>query len=1149
MRLLTLYRRSLVYHWRSHLASTLGVAAAAAVLTGALVVGDSIRGSLHELAVGRLGRVDYALVAQRFFREALASEIAESPEFSACCTQACPIISLRGSLHHTEHGSRVNRINILGVDHRFWVLDGTSVANVESPASGRSIVLNQPLARELGVEPGDDVLVRLEKKSEVPTETLLGRREGTILSLRLTVHKIIDAKGLGGFSLNPTQYHPFNAYIPLATLQRALKQPDHVNIILAAGRTDSKVTTREQPSLLQHLIDQKIRLADVGLKLRRDEQLGYIALESNSMLIKPVIETAAIEAAEAMGLNTNRVLTYLANTIKVEQPVPSSAVAPTQHQEIPYSTVTAIEVSSGITLLDGKPALLLATDEILLNQWAAKDLAVKPGDCIRLTYYSLGPFGQLDTDNHKFHLRGIVKMEGLAADRGLTPEYKGVTDSPDLADWDPPFPIDLSRIRKKDEAYWDNHGPTPKAFVSLKTGQAIWGQNHERFGRLTSIRLKPTKDVTLETAENEFARQLLQRLRIDRMGLTIEPVKTRALNAAQGGTDFGMLFLGFSFFLIFSAALLVTLLFRLGIERRSFEIGILVAEGFLTRTISRLLLAEGALLAVMGSVMGLLGAMGYAWLMLAGLRSWWSAAANAPFLRIHISVTSLSIGFLVSVLIGLLSIFWAVRGLSRASPRALLTGTVPLMTHLGNIRRRRFFFYLALVSLISALVLIGLSIGTGLLSDTTAFFGSGTALLVGCLAGLAFWIRRQPQGVIVGNGMMTIARLGLRNAGRYPRRSLLTTGLIASATFILVTVGANRHQADRTTDNKYAGTGGFSLVAESAIPILHDLNTAAGREAVNLSPSSIDVIKQAWFLPFRFRDGDEASCLNLYQAQSPRILGATEKMIRRGGFKFKSTLARTDEEKSNPWMLLNKQFADGVIPAIGDYNTVMWLLHLGLEQDLTVTDEQGDIKQLRIVAMLSGSILQGELIIAESQFVKLFPSISGYRFFLIDTPSASVHSLYKALEHGLADYGFDVSFSSSRLERFLAVENTYLSAFQTLGALGIILGTFGLAVVLLRNALERRGELALLRALGYRSWAVGWMVMAENTALLLWGMAAGGLSAGLAISPHALTSPSAIPWTSLGLTLVIVLLTGTFVGIVVLIPTLRSPLIPALRAE
>ena len=51
------------------------------------------------------------------------------------------------------------------------------------------------------------------------------------------------------------------------------------------------------------------------------------------------------------------------------------------------------------------------------------------------------------------------------------------------------------------------------------------------------------------------------------------------------------------------------------------------------------------------------------------------------------------------------------------------------------------------------------------------------------------------------------------------------------------------------------------------------------------------------------------------------------------------------------------------------------------------------------------------------------------------------------LESTLSDYGLDVVDTQQRLAGFLAIQNTYLSTFQMLGALGLLLGTAGLAVV------------------------------------------------------------------------------------------------------
>ena len=125
------------------------------------------------------------------------------------------------------------------------------------------------------------------------------------------------------------------------------------------------------------------------------------------------------------------------------------------------------------------------------------------------------------------------------------------------------------------------------------------------------------------------ARACVERIDPTALGLRVEPVRQLALAASRGSTDFGGLFIGLSLFLIVSAIMLVTLVFRLGIERRAHEIGVMLATGFTTRTLFRLLLAEGIVLSTIGPLFGLLGAVGYAWLLLAGLRPVGSGAGVA----------------------------------------------------------------------------------------------------------------------------------------------------------------------------------------------------------------------------------------------------------------------------------------------------------------------------------------------------------------------------------------------------------------------------------------------------------------------------------------------------------------------------------------
>jgi len=1146
MHLRTYCNKSLRYFWRTNLAVVLGAAVGAAALTGALIVGDSMRASLQEVAVGRLGRVDQALVAPRFFREALADDLAAPTDFTETFDRACPIILLNGGATHAERRTRVDRVNLLGIDSRFWKMESSFFLGQgqwgegDSPSTTHSVILNEALADELGAANGDDILLRTGRPDPIASETLLGRRDDTVATLRVTVSGIIPAEGLGAFSLNPRQTAPKNAYLPLATLQRALQQPDRVNAILVEAKKTVALSATYNPDFLRELLRQHVSLADGGIRLRIDEERGYLSVESESILLPPAVEEASLAAARASGLEASPILSHLANTIAT--PSNSGSV-------IPYSTVVAIDPVSALARAITPYGDPLGAGEILLNNWATDDLQAKIGDPITITYYGTGSFGKLKTISASFTLRGVLPLDGPVADPGFIPEYKGITDTQNLADWNPPFPIDLRLVRDKDEDYWDKYRTTPKAFASLTDGQRLWAHQPDRFGRLTSIRLTPTQGGRFEAIADEFTRALLQKLSLDRLGLQWDPVRQRVTEASQGNTDFGMLFIGFSSFLILSAMMLVALLFRLGIERRSHEIGLLLGTGFSPRTITRLLLTEATALAVIGAAIGLLGASAYAWLMLAGLRSWWSDAVHSPFLRLHGSPSTFAVGFIFSVLIASASAAWAIRGLTKRSPRSLLAGSSEHSFSVQEYSRRRFATMTALAAFAAAITFVVLSSFTEFLPQSVAFFLAGAAMLTASLAVLARRLRAQPRGIIHKPGRLAVVRLGLRNAPRHLGRSMLTAALIASATFVIFSLEAFRLDADADSLDRRSGTGGFALYAESAVPLPYDLHTTEGREALNVTDPAIDSTNGVTVMPFRLRPGDESSCLNLYQATKPRVLGVSEAMIQRGGFRFASSLARTDAERENPWILLHRTFRDGAIAVIGDEAAVKWQLHLDLGKDLVLEDERGRETHLRFVAMLKGSALQSELLVADSQFVRLFPSLTGQAFFLIDAPRERLTNIETILERELERFSFDAAPASRRLNDFLAVQNTYISTFQTLGGIGLLLGTAGLATVILRNIWERRSELALMRTLGFSRPAIASLVLSENAALLVFGLLSGCLAALVAIAPAIAADPMAVPWRSLAITLSAVFSTGILSCVVSLIPALRTPVLSALRAE
>ena len=103
--------------------------------------------------------------------------------------------------------------------------------------------------------------------------------------------------------------------------------------------------------------------------------------------------------------------------------------------------------------------------------------------------------------------------------------------------------------------------------------------------------------------------------------------------------------------------------------------------------------------------------------------------------------------------------------------------------------------------------------------------------------------------------------------------------------------------------------------------------------------------------------------------------------------------------------------------------------------------------------------------------------------------------------------------------------------------------------MLLRNVMERRGELATLRALGFRRRSLGWLVVAENGFLLILGVLIGCVAAFVAVAPHLIQGSALVPWGSLVLTLAAILVVGMLACAAAVRSALLAPLLPALKAE
>ncbi|MEX2672369.1 MAG: ABC transporter permease [Phycisphaeraceae bacterium] len=1090
--------RSIGYYWRTHLGVALGAAVATAVLVGALVVGDSVRESLRQMALQRLGEVHLSMfTADRYFTQDLAEKVGREMQ-----TTAAPVLDLNGIAILPGQGRRTGGVHVLGVNESFWELGGLDEPLLTGDAND-GIVINRRLADTIDAAAGDRMLLRVARPSALSRDIPLGSEAEESVTINVPIKAVVADEQFGRFSLQANQIPPMNAYVPLELLQQRTELGPRVNTLLL-GEAEVQAANA---AIAEHW-----QLEDADVAVRELDQLGVIELRSGRVFVDPPVVDAAVAGAHPPD---QRVLTYFVNELRHGD------------RATPYSMVAAVEPGENQPLPPGT-----RDDEIAINQWLADDLQADVGDAITLRYYLLGEARQLEQQERTFTVKAIVPTEGPGGDRQLMPDFPGLSDADSSREWNPAIPIDLSEIRDRDEDYWQDYRGTPKAFVTLAFGQQAWGN---RFGEVTNLRW--SSETHDRDAVAEAVRGAMDPAAI---GLMLFDARGQALQASASGFDFGELFIGFSFFIIVSALLLVGLLFGFAVESRSPEIGTLLAVGWTPGQVRRAWLLEGGVLAVVGSLVGLVLGVGYTKAVLWALTTLWTDAVGTTSLHYHAEIGTLVGGTLAGILVAVLTMFWVIRQAGKQPVRALLAARFG--TESKFVASANWPLWTGGGMIIAAIAIMFFAGMGGDQSAAGAFFAAGSLTLIGGLLGCWSLLGRT-GGMSREQANFTIGRLGWRNSARRRGRSLATIALLACGSFLVVAVNANRQDPAANAHLASSGTGGFALHVETTLPVYHDLNTADGRNAYVLDE---DDVADVGFVPLRLRDGDDASCLNLNRAQQPQLMGVNgEHFAERGSFTF----AQSEEGVGDGWEMLRADVGENVIPAVADQSTAVWALGLGLGDELHYIDERGEPFRIRIVGMINNSILQGGLILDESRLTERYPSLGGYRVWLVDAPADRLEQVQVTLERALEDVGAQIMPTDQRLAMFSAVENTYLSIFGTLGGLGLILGCVGLGLVVLRNVLERRSELALMRSVGFARSRLRWLVLSEHWGLLALGLGVGVTSALLAVWPAVTGNGADVPWPTIIITLIVVLLSGLLWTVGAAAAVVRGRLIASLRAE
>ncbi len=1100
MSLKKLIIRNLLFFKQLNLALLAGTFISATIITGALIIGDTVTFSLKKLTLDRLGKTDYALITgERFVNADIAERIRTKTQF-----KASSVLQLQGIVKSDINNKRINEATILGVDEYFW--DFGNTGNPFDTIQNDGIVMSRFVADKLDISENDRILLRIEKPSFVPLNSLFVKADNQYVSQRFTVKKIIDNDQFARFSLKTDQKPPANVFLSAQQLNELFDMQKRANIVLLSSSHHQEVASQD---VLEDILPI-FTLSDFQLEVHSIPHTTGIELLSNRIFL----DRSVVKSVEKIFPESDKILTYFVNEIS------------TGEKSTPYSFVSA----PGDYYPPSKPA----DNEIIVNEWLAKDLRVTKGDTLTLKYYVTGALKTLHEENRIFRVKKIIPVDTSQHVRSLTPEFPGLSDVDNCRDWSSGIPIDLDKIREKDEDYWDEFRGTPKAFISPEQATEMWSNRH---GKYTAIRFE-----SINLSQEELTERITQAINPESLGLAVRPVREEGLEAATEGVNFGELFLGLSFFVLAAGILLTALLFALNIENRNSQTGTFLSLGFTNKQIMFMYLSEGFILAFLGSLAGLFGGLLYNTLIIRALNSLWYDIVRTTQIVMHVEISSLVIGVLSGVFISIITMYLVLRkkhksGISTLQKESLSESNLPAD------RKVKYNLLPGIILVIVSLLLVAYAFIKGKVEQTVLFFVTGTLLLTGLVLLTNYFLLslRQQKNKL----MMSLYSLSIKNTTRRKGRSLVLVSLLAIGVFLVLATGANRKNPRQNAHARSSGTGGFAFFGETTLPILYDLNTEKGREEFNI-PEKIH--KNIDFIQFKAFEGDDASCLNLNKIKRPRILGVQPaRLHQKNAFRFVAKTQYLDVE--SPWLSLNQELTNNVIPAIADQTVIRWSLGMQPGDTLTYLNESGDSLKLKLIGGLANSVFQGNVIISQKNFTANFPSNSGTKVFLIDAPFGNLDTYEQALLKTFRNKGLELTRTATRLAAFNSVTNTYLSIFLALGGLGLVIGTIGMGIVIYRNVSERLKEIAILHAIGYRKKSITKMLFIEHVALMLISIMIGIISGIVSVFPSILNARAAIPYNLIVFVIAAVIISGLVAIVLSLRTGLKKNLNDALRNE
>jgi len=1056
--------KSILFYRKASVSQILIVILLAAVITGSLFTGYSVRSSLKTKAIEKLGNTDILVSSGlRFFDPSLSDRITSNLQ-----EKSVSILESDGYVQNFVTGVTILNAKIYGVGNDYFGFQGFDSVEIDPG----TVAINEHLASQLGIKQGEDLIIHFRQVDPLPANAPFApSKQESDESRVMKVGKILTPR-TGNFSLGISQIVPSNIFVNLSDIVTGNNKENQVNRLLIRN-------TKNYPdTMFQNELTKVLKPGDLGFSIRRSEKTGECELISNRIFIDSAIVSLIKRKIPA----ARPLITYLANSIELHG------------RNTPYSFVSA---------LPPQEYTQIGNDEVVINNWLASDIGANIGDTLNLTWYDPGTGKMLEEKSMNFIVSSVIGLDNPISDPMLMPDFPGISGSTTCSGWDAGVPILLDKIREKDEDYWNEFRGTPKAFISYETGEKIWGNN---FGPATAVRFPRSMDP------GEIESDLTDSFSPSVSGFTISDIRKKSTSAAGTGVDFSSLFLGLGIFINISCIILLSFAVSLFFDSRKEQVRTYYALGFKNFFIKKLLFTESLFYTIAGALPGVFIGFLLNSLVIKALNSVWKGAVQTDTLAAHFGTMPLVTGFFTTVIIAGILLLIKVNTFLKSLRKPELAGDF-------HLRRANLNLLLFASAFIPALTLLVLSFLYKNYS-TLLSFSAGSLFFVSFILILRHYYisyrKTSPRKWYKGNF------LAKKYYSFNPAHAITPVIFIAAGIFAVIITGANRQVLNHKMLLPSGGTGGYLLWMESAVPVKENLNIPEGRRTFGFNEPELRDLR---FVQADRVSGDDASCLNLNHVSSPPLLGVEpDEFIKKGSFSFVSHIKGIGDE--NPWRLLESNPDRDLVYGVADQTVLEWGLKIKTGDTLDYRTETGQKLGVIICGGLKSSVFQGNILIGAQNISKYYPSVEGSSVFLIDGNQELSDYYRKILSERLSGYGVSVETAGEKLASFFRVTNTYLDVFTILGAFGMVLGVAGMGFVLIRNFIQRKREFALMAATGFSINKIRRFLLNDQIIILLWGILSGTVS-GLISTLPSLRSGSEIPWSIIIMMVISITIVGT----------------------